>query len=75
VDRKLRLFDPNGTNPAQKDVKRIAMPGQPGKHEIVVALGSNQGKAWGVFLRFERHDVPRKLRESSPAQYAMPSVA
>jgi len=39
-----------------------------GEHEVVVALGSNSGKAWGVFLRLERTDLPiERLIEGSLA--------
>jgi hypothetical protein len=40
----------------------------------VVALGSNEGRAWGIFLRFERRDVPKRLIAKGPGHYALPTV-
>ena len=42
--------------------------------DLVVALGSNGGKAWGIYLRFERKDVPARLLKKGPEHYAMPEL-
>jgi hypothetical protein len=57
LDGRELLYDPHGTNPAVKDRARPAFDATPGVHEIIVALGSNDGKAWGVYLRLERVDL------------------
>ncbi len=73
LDGREVFFDPNGTNPARPDAARIPFEGKPGTHELLVALDSNGGKAWGIFLRFERTDVPAKdLKAGKPA--AMPII-
>jgi hypothetical protein len=70
LDRKLRFFDPEGTNPAIVDKKVIPFQARAGRHEILVALGSNNGKAWGIWLRFLR----RVSRRRAWAPVAMPKV-
>jgi sialate O-acetylesterase len=72
VDRREVLYDPEGTNPACPDDAVIPMDASAGEHEILVALDSNGGRAWGIFLRFERLDLPRRLVEQWPPAYAMP---
>jgi alpha-galactosidase len=49
--------DPKGTNPARPDAGKISFPARKGPHEFLVALDSNGGQAWGIFLRFERTDL------------------
>lgn len=66
--------DPNGTNPAIIDDVRIKLAIGPGPHDLIVALGTNDGKAWGIYLRFERRDLPAKLILQGPGHYAMPEV-
>jgi len=56
-DGRAIFCDPRGTNPAVVDSKAIPLRASKGKHEIVIALDSNRGKAWGIFLRFERIDL------------------
>jgi sialate O-acetylesterase len=68
VDGKLRLQDPNGTNPAFSEKGTARFRASAGEHEIVVALGTHSGAAWGIFLRFERLGLPgRQLREGVPS--------
>jgi sialate O-acetylesterase len=74
VDGKELYHDPNGTNPAIEDQRSIPFSAKKGQHEVLVALASNNGKAWGVFLRFERLGVPKRLLEKGPESYAMPVV-
>lgn len=51
-----RIFDDlRGTNPAQRDEGRSrSFRAGRGRHTVLVALGANDGRAWGIFLRFER---------------------
>lgn len=55
LDRKLMHHDPAGTNPAVADAHTLADAGlDAGDHEVLIALGTNHGRAWGVWLRAER---------------------
>jgi sialate O-acetylesterase len=72
LDRQPILHDPNGTNPANKDMKSIPVKAATGRHELIVALGSNSGQAWGIFVRLERPDVPARVVRQGPAAYRMP---
>lgn len=58
LDGRLTFHDPNGTNPGTKDQAAIPLDAPAGRREFLVAWSSNQGKAWGLFLRFERTDLP-----------------
>ena len=53
VDKNEVLFDPKGKNPALIDEKSIPLNLAKGTHEVIIALGTNSSKAWGIFLRFE----------------------
>lgn len=57
LDGRLAFHDPHGTNPARPDSARVPFEAAAGKHELLIALGSNNGKAWGLFLRFQRLGV------------------
>ncbi len=70
IDRRLRFYDPRGTNPANADKARIPFSAAAGRHEILIALGSNHGKAWGVCLRFMR----RAASERAWARTALPKL-
>lgn len=72
LDGKQVLHDPNGTNPALADQREIPLDVAPGRHEVLVALGTNGGRAWGIFLRFRRTDVSRKQLKAGG--YAMPKL-
>jgi sialate O-acetylesterase len=75
LDGREVLCDPNGTNPAVQDARAIPFRARRGTHEIVVALDSHDGLAWGVFLRFERLDVSRRrLEREGPDSVEMPEV-
>ena len=74
VDGKKRYHDPDGTNPAAPSDASVPFAAGKGVHEIVFAFGSNCGRAWGIFLRFERLDVPAKVMKLGPAHYAMPKI-
>lgn len=69
IDGQEKFHDPNGMNPANKDAAKVAFTATPGIHEIVVALGSNHGQAWGIYLRAERLDDPRKRPEHNTVNF------
>ena len=75
VDGVEVFSDPKGTNPAGRDKARIPFTAAKGTHEILVALDSNDGNAWGIALRFERLDVTKRdlARGLRPSQ--LPAVA
>jgi hypothetical protein len=50
------LHDPDGTNPAEIDATATPFKARRGRHELLIALGTNGGKAWGIYLRLERTD-------------------
>ncbi len=68
--------DPNGINPCVPWKSRgSAMQVAPGKHELLVALGTNNAGAWGVMLSVERADVSQAvLRKRDPSLYKMPKL-
>ncbi len=74
LDGRELLHDANGTNPAIVDGRQIPVRPGKGRHEILVALGTNDGAAWGIFLRLERLDVPARLLRKGAGAYAMPQV-
>ncbi len=74
MNGKLILHDPNGTNPAITDSSLSPFDADAGEHEIVVALGTNHGAAWGIFVRLERRGVPKRLLLKGPSAYAMPTI-
>ena len=63
LDGRQVFHDPNGTNPAKPDAAIIPWKATQGKHELVVALGSNHGKACGIFARFCRKNVARRRQK------------
>ncbi len=48
------FFDPKGTNPVSLDEAFAKVELKKGRSEVLVALGTNQGNAWGLVMRFER---------------------
>lgn len=72
LDKRLRLHDPDGTNPAVPDGRAIPVTVSMGDHEIVVALGSNEAKAWGIYLRFERLGIAPRQLAAHPERYPVP---
>ncbi len=75
VDGEARFHDPNGTNPAVTDAQKIRLEAAAGEHVIVVALGTNHGAAWGIFLRLERTDLSKAVLKKGPAFWALPEMA
>ena len=74
IDGKLVMHDPNGVNPATPDKSSSRLAAAAGQHEIVVALGTNSGKAWGIFLSLERLGLSKALMLKGPEHYAMPEI-
>jgi sialate O-acetylesterase len=72
IDGIGHFHDPNGTNPALQDAKTVKFKATAGKHQIVIALGTNHGAAWGIFLRFERFDVSPAKIKAGPEYYKLP---
>lgn len=73
VDGRELFHDPKGTNPATPSKGSARFDGGAGTHELVVALGTNSGMAWGIFLRLERLDLSKRLRLSGPEHYGLPT--
>jgi len=48
-----RVFAGVGTNPAVPDKSRVRVRFRHGVNRIAVALDTNGGKAWGIFVRYE----------------------
>lgn len=74
VDGKRLLHDPKGTNPASAEKLAARFQAIAGEHEIIVALGTNHGAAWGVFMRLERLGVTRKQILKGPEHYRLPEL-
>ncbi|MBI2193127.1 MAG: hypothetical protein HYU36_14200 [Planctomycetes bacterium] len=74
VDGREIFWDPKGVNPAWEDKGRATFDAEPGQHQVLIGLGTNQCKAWGIFLRFERLRIPPSLLARGPEHYAMPIV-
>lgn len=71
LDGKQEFHDPLGTNPAIMDRQSVRFNARRGRHEIMVALGSNKGQAWGIFLRLHRRDLTARQVDKGSG-YAMP---
>ena len=74
LDGREAFHDPDGVNPALPGDEMIKWAAEAGEHEVLVALGSNGSLAWGIFLRFERQDVPLRLLKQGPGHYAVPET-
>jgi len=73
LDGREIFSDDSGTNPAVPDEARIGFGKcNKGVHEIIVALGTNKGKAWGIFLRLERVGLTKD--EKISGKYDMPQL-
>lgn len=60
IDGQEAYCDLNGANPAIADSARMDFEAKKGEHEVLVALDSNLGLAWGIFLRFERTGLSQR---------------
>lgn len=74
VDGKQVFHDSEGVNPSVPDKGRAVIQAQPGDHEVLIALGTNGGAAWGIHLCFERLDIAKKQLFMGPQHYVMPTV-
>ena len=74
IDGRELFHDPNGSNPALQDAKTVMFKASAGKHQIIAALGTNHGAAWGLFLRFERLDVSAAKIKAGPERYKLPGI-
>ena len=72
IDGQPVYHDAEGHNPARADLARLPLNAAAGEHEVVVALGTNHGAAWGIFLRFERTDLTK--RQLKIGNYLLPVV-
>lgn len=72
VDGRQVFHDPNGVNPATEDKATVPFQVEAGEHELLIALGTNHGLAWGIFLRLERLGISRRQLRLGPAFYRMP---
>lgn len=75
IDGKELFHDPNGVNPGRPDKARIDFDATRGRHEVLVALGSNHGLAWGIHFRLERRDVTQKQLWNGPGAYRLPAIS
>jgi hypothetical protein len=74
IDGKPAFHDPKGTNPATPDKGKVVMKAKPGEHEVLIALGTNHGAAWGIHLCLERLDIAKALILKGPEHYTLPKV-
>jgi hypothetical protein len=74
VDGAEVYSDPAGTNPARADDAGVAVDAAAGEHEILVALSSNRGLAWGIMLCFERTDVRKGISAGELRNVRLPEI-
>jgi len=73
VDGQEVLHYPQGANPAVADmISSAPFKVAAGNHELLVALGSNEGKAWGTYLRLQRLDLSKQQLRGSSAAWVLP---
>lgn len=69
IDKEAIFYDTEGAKPANVDDSITPYNASQGEHEVLVALGTNEGKAGGIFLCFERVDVNPEDIEKGPGNY------
>ena len=74
VDQKTLFTDPAGTNPCWSEKAKIPFKAEKGVHEIVIAFGSNRGKAYGIILQLKRSDVDMQTFVDKPEAYPLPEI-
>lgn len=74
LNGKAKFCDPKGVNPSTPDKATIPFEAPAGEHEVVVALGANFGRAWGIHLRFIRRDVTVKQFRAGLDSVRMPAI-
>lgn len=72
IDDKEIFHDPEGTNPAWEDKAKVKFQADAGKHKIVIGLGGNRARAWGIYFRFERLDIPENILKDKNVLFKMP---
>ena len=50
----------------QRDRKNVS-------HQVLVALNTNCGRAWGIYLRSERTDVAPERIQTAPKKLLLPT--
>jgi sialate O-acetylesterase len=66
LNEELFFQDLKGTNPALPDARKKSVSLPAGRHRLTVAMDTNEGMAWGFFLRFVREGVsPAQLKDNS----------
>lgn len=68
------FHDPNGTNPSTPGARMAPFRAKQGENELLIALASNFGAAWGVFLAVERLNVTRDQLMTLPHSFPMPEL-
>ncbi len=64
VNGKKVFADFAGANPAMRDEEEIPFTAKTGENEIMVALHSDGGKAWGIYLRLKRLTPRQEISEA-----------
>jgi len=59
VDGREQFADAAGINPITIDEAKFDFAAGKGRHEVVLALGTNKGRAWGICARLDRSDLAR----------------
>ncbi|MBI5722338.1 MAG: alpha/beta hydrolase [Planctomycetes bacterium] len=73
-DGKEVFCDPKGINPIRIDEARAVCECGKGRHEIVFALMTNKGLAWGVCLRIQRVDITQGRAGRKAKRLAVPKL-
>lgn len=74
LDGKRIFRDLEGVNPAYPDKAIVRFSAATGQHELLMALNTNHGKAYGLHVRLERLDVTRRQLRQNPSAVAMPQI-
>lgn len=74
IDGEQVFHDPNGTNPADPSDAKVPFAVSAGSHELVAAIGSNHGNAYGIALRLERLDVTARAFRQGSQVSRMPTI-
>ena len=75
LDGQQVFVDPAGTNPAVPNAGRATPVSlKKGAHELVIALNTNLGRAWGVFCRIERNDADAERLAKAPETVRLPTI-
>ena len=74
ADGREVFADPQGTNPAIVDRAKVPLDASRGTHDFTAALHTHGGRAWGIYLRFERRGVSKKLLRTAPEQVVLPAI-